>query len=68
MATPTEWFIAIVSSGVVTAFTNYFIQRFLIKPMDKKINELQLSTIQKLATKVDEFTEIEKQLLKEKRT
>jgi hypothetical protein len=34
------WFIAIVGSGTVNALVAYFIQRFVVKQVDKKVAEL----------------------------
>lgn len=44
--TALAWFFAIVGSGAVNALVAYFIQRFLVKPLDVKISELT-STIKK---------------------
>ncbi len=47
--TPLSWFIAIAGSGTVNALSTYFIQRFLVKPLDVKISDLT-KTIQKFNT------------------
>jgi hypothetical protein len=47
--TPLSWFVAIAASGTVNALSTYFIQRFLVKPLDVKISDLT-KTIQKFNT------------------
>jgi len=41
--TPLTWFFAIVGSGITNALMAYFIQRFLVKPLDRKISELTIA-------------------------
>jgi hypothetical protein len=38
--TPLTWFFAIVGSGTVNALFGFFIQRFLIKPLDQRLDKL----------------------------
>jgi hypothetical protein len=40
MTDASTWFIAIVGSGTVNALVAYFIQRFVVKPVDRKVAEL----------------------------
>lgn len=59
-----DWFLAIVGSGTVNALVSYFIQRFVVKPVDKHINNLT-TVIQTFNKNVEEkLPKIERSLLK----
>jgi len=62
MPTPLEWFLAIVGSGTVNALVAYFINKYIVRPVDKKIVELTdaIKTFNKSARKLED---IEKEVL-----
>lgn len=47
--TPLIWFFVIVGSGVTNALIGFFVQRFLIRPLDRRLDALT-SALQKFNT------------------
>lgn len=56
------WFIAIVGSGTVNALVAYFIQRFVVKPVDRKVAELS-EVIKAFNKSTKELIKAEKKVL-----